>query len=83
MTRSPSLSFSDVVDDGACLASFVEGSLDFVVANHMLEHECLRPHFHVWEPITFAGFLAAIDLPCSLELLQASVAEFVVVLRKR
>jgi SAM-dependent methyltransferase len=157
----------DVVDDGARLASFVDGSLDFVVANHMLEHvedpiaalqhqlrvlrpggilyltlpdarwtfdaprerttpehllrdhregpqvsrlehyeECarlieghrgemaeqraqemeaqgLRPHFHVWEPLTFAGFLAAVDLPCSLELLQASVGEFAVVLRKQ
>lgn len=157
----------DVVDDGARLASFADGSLDFVVANHMLEHvedpiaafehqlrvlrpggvlymtlpdarqsfdaprerttpehllrdhregpqvsrrehyeecarlieghngqvltrrveemeaECLRPHFHVWEPITFAGFLAALDLPCSLELLQASVGEFIVILRKQ
>jgi ubiquinone/menaquinone biosynthesis C-methylase UbiE len=27
-----------VVDDGARLASFADGSLDFVVANHMLEH---------------------------------------------
>jgi predicted SAM-dependent methyltransferase len=157
----------DVVDDGARLASFADASLDFVVANHMLEHvedpitalahqlrvlrpggilyltlpdarycfdsprkrttvehllrdhrdgletsrsehyeECarlieghngenltkrvqemetegLRPHFHVWEPNTFAGFLAALDLPFSLELLQASVAEFLVILRKR
>jgi SAM-dependent methyltransferase len=157
----------DVVDDGARLASFADASLDFVVANHMLEHvedpiaalqhqlrvlrpggvlyltlpdaresfdaprkrtttehllqdhregpqgsrrdhyeECaclieghrgeimearvrdmeaqgLRPHFHVWEPVTFAGFLAALDLPCSLELLQASVGEFLVVLRKQ
>jgi len=156
----------DVVDDGSNLGSFADASLDFVVANHMLEHvedpiaalehqlrvlraggvlyltlpdagksfdaprkrttvehllrdhregpqvsrrehyeECarliehqsaenlatrvremeaedLRPHFHVWEPSTFAGFLAALDLPFSLELLQASVDEFVVVLRK-
>jgi len=28
----------DVVDDWARLASFTDGSLDFVVANHMLEH---------------------------------------------
>jgi SAM-dependent methyltransferase len=157
----------DVVDDGARLASFADASLDFVVANHMLEHvedpiaalqhqlrvlklggilyltlpdarksfdaprertttehllrdhsegpqisrrehyeECarhieghrgeiltkrvremeaerLRPHFHVWEPITFAGFLAALDLPFALELLQASAGEFIVILRKR
>ncbi len=157
----------DVVDDGARLASFPDASLDFVIANHMLEHvedpiaalehqlrvlkprgilylalpdarytfdasrerttmehllrdhrsgprvsrrehyeECarlieghrgenvtkrvgemeaedLRPHFHVWEPITFAEFLAALDLPFSLELLQASVGEFLVVLRKQ
>lgn len=142
----------DVVDDGVRLASFADASLDFVVANHMLEHvedpiaalehqlrvlkpggilyltlpdarhsfdsprqrttaehllrdhrdgpqasrsehyeECarlieghngenltkrvqgmdaegLRPHFHVWEPITFAGFLATLDLPFSIEL---------------
>lgn len=157
----------DIVDDGARLASFTDASLDFVVANHVLEHvedpiaaiehqlrvlrrggvlyialpdardsfdaprerttaehllrdyregsqgsryehyeECarlieghrgelaaqraremeaegLRPHFHVWEPVTFGGFLAVLDLPFSLELLQASVGEFLVVLRKR
>jgi SAM-dependent methyltransferase len=156
----------DVVDDGARLGSFTDASLDFVVANHMLEHvedpisalehqlrvlkpggvlyltlpdaresfdaprarttpehllrdhregphvsrrehyeECARyieghrgeiltervsemeaeelhPHFHVWEPVTFAGFLAALDLPFSLELLQAGVGEFLVVVRK-
>jgi SAM-dependent methyltransferase len=157
----------DVGDDGAQLASFTDTSLDFVIANHMLEHvedpiaaiqhqlrvlrpggvlyltlpdarqsfdaprkrtttehllqdhrdgpqvsrrehyeecarfiegyrgesvgdrvremeaQCLRPHFHVWEPVTFAGFLATIDLSCSLELLQASIGEFVVVMRKQ
>jgi SAM-dependent methyltransferase len=156
----------DVVDDGARLSCFADTSLDFVVANHMLEHvedpiaalqhqlrvlraggvlyltlpdaresfdsprrrtttehllrdhregpqvsrrehygecarhieghdgdvlaarvlemeaEALHPHFHVWEPITFAGFLAALDLPFSLELLQASVGEFITILRK-
>jgi SAM-dependent methyltransferase len=156
----------DVVDDGATLKSFRDASLDFVVANHMLEHledpisalthllrvlrpggilylslpdarrtfdaprerttiehllrdhhegplvsrrahyvECaelieghtgtvretrvremeaedLRPHFHVWEPLTFAVFLAALPLPFDLELLQANVDEFVVVLRR-
>lgn len=157
----------DVVDDGARLELFADASVDFVVANHMLEHvedpvaalqhqlrvlrpggilylslpdaresfdaprgrttvahllrdhddgpqvsrrehyeECaehieghkgeavsrrademdaegLHPHFHVWEPITFAAFLAAIDLPFSLELLQVGVGEFIVILRKR
>jgi predicted SAM-dependent methyltransferase len=157
----------DVVDDGARLERFGDESLDFVVANHMLEHvedpiaalenqlrvlkrdgvlyltlpdaratfdaprertstehllrdhregpqvsrrthyeECARwieghseeslsgrvaemesedlhPHFHVWEPVTFAGFLAALELPCSLELLQASVGEFLVIVRKQ
>jgi SAM-dependent methyltransferase len=157
----------DVVDDGARLESFAYASLDFVVANHMLEHvedpiaalehqlrvlmpggvlyltlpdaretfdaprdrtttehllrdhregpqvsrrehyeECARhieghrdetlaervrqmesehlhPHFHVWEPITFAGFLAMLDLPFSLELIQKSVGEFLVILRKQ
>ncbi|HUN78380.1 MAG TPA: methyltransferase domain-containing protein [Solirubrobacteraceae bacterium] len=156
----------DVVDDGARLAAFSDRSLDFVVANHMLEHvedpisalghqlrvlkpggilylalprasecfddprprttvehllrdhehgpqvsrrehyyECarhieghtaetiesrvsamesegLRPHFHVWEPHTFAAFLAALEFPISLELLRASVGEFLVILRK-
>jgi SAM-dependent methyltransferase len=155
-----------VVDDGERLDSFADSSLDFVVANHMLEHvqdpiaalqhhlrvlrpggvlyltlpdarftfdaprkrttvehllrdhldgprvsrrehyeECahlieghrgeiltervqemeaqdLRPHFHVWEPLTFVGFLSVLDLPCSLELLQTSAREFLVVLRK-
>jgi SAM-dependent methyltransferase len=28
----------DIVDDGARLASFADASLDFVIANHMLEH---------------------------------------------
>ena len=28
----------DVIDDGERLATFADGSLDFVVANHMLEH---------------------------------------------
>jgi SAM-dependent methyltransferase len=162
-----SLVVPDVVDDGARLGSFSDASLDFVVANHMLEHvedpiaalehqlrvlrpggvlyltlpdaresfdaarrrttvdhlqndhregpqvsrtehyeECaqlieghrdeilarrvremeahdLRPHFHVWEPATFAGLLAALELPFSLELIQASIGEFVVILRKR
>lgn len=157
----------DVVDDGTRLSSFADASLDFVVANHMLEHvedpiaalehqlrvlkiggvlyltlpdarqsfdaprerttvdhllrdhhegpqrsrcehyeECaqliegrtgenvtkraqemaaegLCPHFHVWEPVTFAGFLAALDLPFSLEFIQASIGEFLVVLRKQ
>ncbi len=157
----------DVVDNGSRLSTFADASLDFVVANHMLEHvedpiaalqhqlrvlrpggvlyltlpdaresfdaprkrtttehllrdhregphvsrrehyeECARdveghcgdiltrrvsemeaeklhPHFHVWEPVTFAGFLAALDLPFSLELLQAGVGEFFVVVSKR
>jgi len=65
-------------------ARLIEGhngeSLDLRVRE--MEAEGLRPHFHVWEPITFAGFLAALDLPFSLELLQASVGEFLVVLLK-
>jgi hypothetical protein len=31
-----------------------------------MEAQDLRPHFHVWEPLTFAGFVAALDLPFSL-----------------
>lgn len=156
----------DIVDDGARLEQFADSSLDFVVANHMLEHvedpiaavehqlrvlrpggilflslpdarytfdaprarttvehllrdhrdgpegsrrqhyeECaqlieghkgeiaqarvremqaeeLHPHFHVWEPLNFAALLAALELPCSLELIQAAAQEFIVVLRK-
>lgn len=157
----------DVVDDGSRLSTFADSSLDFVVANHMLEHvedpiaalehqlrvlrpdgvlyltlpdarssfdsprprtttehllrdhrygpavsrrehyeecarfieghsgealvrrvdemeaESLRPHFHVWEPRTFVGFLSVLDLPFSLELLRASIGEFIVILRKQ
>ena len=40
----------DVVDDGETLASFADASLDFVVANHFLEH-CQDPI------ATFASFL--------------------------
>lgn len=166
LAEGRSLVVPDVVDDAARLATFADGSQDFVVANHVLEHiedpiealdnqlrvlrhrgvlyltlpdarqsfdaarprtspehllcdhhegpeasrhehyaECahyieghdgavlerriqemhdggLKPHFHVWEPTNFATFLAALDLPFSLELLQASVGEFLVVLRK-
>jgi predicted SAM-dependent methyltransferase len=32
----------DVVDDGETLATFADGSLDFIVGNHMLEH-CENP----------------------------------------
>lgn len=162
-----SLIVPDVVDDGSRLSTFADDSLDFVIANHMLEHvenpiatlghqlrvlrpggvlylslpdarasfdaprprttvghllrdnsegpsvsrrehykecahfieghsgeilekrveemeaESLRPHFHVWEPKTFAGFLSALDLPFSLDLLRASVGEFIVILRKQ
>jgi hypothetical protein len=47
-----------------------------------MEAEGLRPHFHVWQPTTFAGYLAALDLPFSLELLQASMGEFLVILSR-
>jgi SAM-dependent methyltransferase len=157
----------DVVDDGARLSSFPDASLDFVIANHMLEHvedpigaiehqlrvlkqngilylslpdaresfdaprprttvehllrdhregpetsrrehyeECARhieghegeilerrvremesehlhPHFHVWEPMTFACFLASLNLPFAFELLQTGIGEFVVIIRKQ
>jgi SAM-dependent methyltransferase len=167
LRRGRPLTIPDVVDDGARLESFMDASLDFIVANHMLEHvedpiaalenqlrvlkpggilyltlpdaretfdsprgrttaehllrdhragphvsrrehyeECARhieghqddtvvmrveqmeaehlhPHFHVWEPITFAGFLAVLDLPFSLELIQSGVGEFLVILRRQ
>lgn len=157
----------DIVDDGTRLSSFPDASLDFVIANHMLEHvedpiaalehqlrvlkqngilylslpdaresfdaprprtpvehllrdhregpeisrrehyeECARyieghegeilerrvremesehlhPHFHVWEPISFARFLASLNLPFAFELLQTGLGEFVVVIRKQ
>ncbi|MBK7817374.1 MAG: hypothetical protein IPJ60_07250 [Sphingobacteriaceae bacterium] len=28
----------DVIDDGEKLSTFIDGSLDFIIANHMLEH---------------------------------------------
>jgi predicted SAM-dependent methyltransferase len=66
-------------------AYFIEGHRDEILSDRVqeMENEHLHPHFHVWEPITFAGFLAALDLPFSLELLQSSVGEFLVVLRKQ
>jgi len=158
----------DVIDDGEALGSFADATVDFVVANHMLEHtedplgtikahlRVIRPggilfyalpdaratpidrdrprttvehllrdhhegpawsrrdhyrewvrfaegfheedierraaeleaqqaniHFHVWEPLTFAAFLAHVDLPFGLELAQQNHAEFLVVLRRQ
>lgn len=67
-------------------AYFIEGHRDGEILSrrvHEMENEHLHPHFHVWEPVTFAGFLAALDLPFSLEMLQSSVEEFLVVLRKQ
>jgi hypothetical protein len=66
-------------------AHLIEGHSGEILRRRVeeMEAEDLRPHFHVWEPTTFAGFLAALELPFSLELLQASVGEFVVVMRKR
>jgi hypothetical protein len=66
-------------------ARLIEGHSGDVLARRVAEMEAedLRPHFHVWEPLTFAALLAALALPCSLELLQESVGEFVVVLRKQ
>jgi predicted SAM-dependent methyltransferase len=66
-------------------ARYIEGHSGAILAARVqeMEDERLRPHFHVWEPVTFAGFLAALDLPFSLELLQASVGEFLAIIRKR
>jgi SAM-dependent methyltransferase len=66
-------------------ARSIEGHRDDILTKRVeeMEAEGLRPHFHVWEPVTFAGFLAALDLPFSLELLQAGVGEFLVVVRKQ
>jgi SAM-dependent methyltransferase len=157
----------DVIDDGEVLSSFADSSVDFIVANHMLEHtedpigtlrshlRVVRPggilfyalpdaratavdrerqrtstthllrdhidgpevsrrqhyeewvrfgerfaeddiarraaelesrrtniHFHVWEPRTFAAFIADLELRFDLELLQMNAAEFIVVLRR-
>jgi predicted SAM-dependent methyltransferase len=36
--RSTEVVETDVVDDGACLAKFADESVDFVIANHVLEH---------------------------------------------
>jgi SAM-dependent methyltransferase len=66
-------------------ARLIEGHRGETVGKRAQEMEArgIRPHFHVWEPLTFAGFLATVDLSCSLELLQASIEEFIVVMRKR
>jgi hypothetical protein len=48
-----------------------------------MESEHLHPHFHVWEPITFACFLASLNLPFALELLQTGIGEFMVVMRRQ
>ncbi|MDQ6778298.1 MAG: class I SAM-dependent methyltransferase [Actinomycetota bacterium] len=65
-------------------ARLIEGHTDATVEERIREMETndIRPHFHVWEPITFVAFLSALELPFSLELLQASESEFLVVLRK-
>jgi hypothetical protein len=65
-------------------AHFIEGRQgeDIIRRAEEMEQEGLHPHFHVWEPITFAGFLAALDLPFLLESIQASTDEFIVILRK-
>jgi hypothetical protein len=72
------------VHDEEC-ARLIEGHRGENLTKRVREMEAggLRPHFHVWEPITFAGFLAALEAPFSLELLQASTEEFLVVLRKQ
>jgi SAM-dependent methyltransferase len=156
---------TDVIDDGERLSTLADASVDFVIANHILEHtedpiealnsfvrvlrpggvvfltlpdarrsfdalrsrttvehllrdhregsdrsrdehyrewayvECLaddqiparvaefalaeaRHHFHVWELDTFLDLLHALDLPVRLELAQAHLDEFAVVLRR-
>jgi predicted SAM-dependent methyltransferase len=156
----------DVIDDCERLGTFADGSLDFVIANHVLEHtedpigalenlvrvlrptgvlflalpdarytfdawrerttiehllrdhnqgpegsrfehyrewahiDCLpeekipervaelareaaRHHFHVWELDGFLELLRALDLPVSLELAQAHLDAFVVILRRQ
>ncbi len=45
----------DIVDDGETLASVADGSLDFIIANHMLEHcenplGAVRTHFRKIKP---------------------------------
>lgn len=156
----------DVVDDAGRLAAFADGSVDFVVANHVIEHmedaidalahmlrviraggilflavpdarhtydaarertsvehllrdhregpqhsreahyeewarildgmpaervaervaefarEDARHHFHVWELEGFIALLAAVELPCRLELAQLNPPEFEIILRK-
>lgn len=65
-------------------ARYIEGHKDVTVHARVLEMEAegLRPHFHVWEPQTFAAFLAVLDLPFAIDLIRSSVGEFIVVLRK-
>lgn len=66
-------------------ARFIEGHSGDILEKRIeeMEAESLRPHFHVWEPKTFAGFLSALDLLFSLDLLRASAGEFIVILRRQ
>jgi hypothetical protein len=65
-------------------ARLIEGHTEETLQGRIAEMEAehLRVHFHVWEPRTFAGFLAALEAPFAVELLQASALEFIAVLRK-
>jgi predicted SAM-dependent methyltransferase len=65
-------------------AVFIDGASGDRVSELAAEYarEAARHHFHAWELQDFLALLRAVDLPCELELAQASCAEFAVILRK-
>jgi predicted SAM-dependent methyltransferase len=65
-------------------ARILEGKPEGLVAERTAEfaREDARLHFHVWELEGFLTLLAAIELPCELELAQVNGFEFEVILRK-
>jgi SAM-dependent methyltransferase len=54
----------DIVDDGETLASVSDGSLDFVIANHMIEH-CQNPIFTIenWLRVLKSGGVLYMAVP--------------------
>jgi SAM-dependent methyltransferase len=65
--------------------AFVECVPQEAVAERIAQfaHEDARHHFHVWELDGFLAFLYELQLPATIELAQAHLDEFAVILRRR